>query len=215
MVYFCNPNNPTGTITPSADIDAWIADAPETTTFLIDEAYLEYADDPSYRSALPWIDERPNVVVVRTFSKIYGMAGIRLGYGIAHPSTARRLSDFISANNTNVLACAAGMASLGDDALIARSIEVNAESKKIAQRTLDELGLAHLPTQTNFMMHRINGDLQDYIARMREAGVRVGRPFPPMLEHLRVSVGTEQEMDRFLEAFEDLFVTSTSSGAGR
>jgi histidinol-phosphate aminotransferase len=200
VVYFCNPNNPTGTITPSADIDAWIADAPETTYFLMDEAYFEYVDHPSYWSALKWIESKPNVIVVRTFSKIFGMAGMRLGYGIAHPSTARRLTDFISANNTNVLACAAGVASLGDDALVARSVSVNTEAKEIARQTLDELGLEHLPTQTNFMMHRIHGELGNYIERMRESGIRVGRPFPPMLAWNRVSFGLPEEMDRWSEA---------------
>ena len=209
VVYFCNPNNPTGTVTPSAAIDAWIADAPETTTFLVDEAYFEYADDPAYASALKWIEARPNVVVVRTFSKIFGMAGMRLGYGVAHPSTARRLQDFISANNTNVLACAAALASLDDRGLVSRSVAVNDEAKAIALDTLDRLGLEHLPTQTNFLMHRINGDLQAYIDRMREAGIRVGRPFPPMLAWNRVSFGLPEEMDRWAEALKGMRTMGT------
>lgn len=204
VVYLCNPNNPTGTLTRSADIDTWIADAPETTLFLVDEAYFEYADDPTYWSALKWVDEKPNVIVVRTFSKIFGMAGMRLGYGIAHPETASRLSAYIAANNTNVLACAAGAASLADAGLVARSIGVNDEAKKIATTTLDELGLEYLPTQTNFLMHRINGDLRAYIARMRESGVRVGRAFPPMTEWNRVSFGLPEEMGRWADALRGL-----------
>ena len=204
VVYFCNPNNPTGTITPSADIDAWIAEAPETTLFLMDEAYFEYVDDPTYWSALKWVDDKPNVIVVRTFSKIYGMAGMRLGYGVAHPTTARRLTDFISANNTNVLACAAGQASLADAGLEPRSIEVNEAAKAIVHETLDQLDLEYLPTQTNFVMHRINGDLRSYIGRMREKGVLVGRPFPPMLEWNRLSFGLPEEMDRWADALKGL-----------
>jgi histidinol-phosphate aminotransferase len=204
VVYFCNPNNPTGTITPSAEIDAWIADAPETTLFLMDEAYFEYVNAPSYWSALKWVDDKPNVIVVRTFSKIYGMAGMRLGYGVAHPTTARRLTDFISANNTNVLACAAGQASLDDAGLGPRSIEVNDAAKAIVHETLDDMGLEYLPTQTNFIMHRINGDLRDYIGRMREKGVFVGRPFPPMLEWNRLSFGLPEEMDRWADALKSL-----------
>jgi len=204
VVYFCNPNNPTGTVTRAADIDAWIADAPETTLFLLDEAYFEYADHPDYWSGLKWIGSKPNVVVVRTFSKIYGMAGIRLGYGVAHPETAQRLRSFICANNINVLAAAAGMASLEDGALVGRSIAVNDEAKAIATSTLDDLGLEYIPTQTNFIMHRINGDLQAYIGRMRDAGVRVGRPFPPMLEWNRVSFGLPEEMDRWADALKGL-----------
>lgn len=203
VVYFCNPNNPTGTVTPSDEIDAWIAEAPETTLFLIDEAYFEYADDPSFRSAVGWIGEKRNVVVVRTFSKIFGMAGMRLGFGVAHPDTATRLSEFVIQNNPNVLANAAAIASLGDRELVARSVGVNDEAKAIATTTLDELGLEHLPTQTNFIMHRINGDLREYIARMADAGVRVGRPFPPMLQWNRVSFGLPNEMDRWAETLKD------------
>lgn len=200
VVYLCNPNNPTGTLTPSRDVDAWIAAAPETTVFLVDEAYFEYAEHPAYWSALKWVDSRPNVVVVRTFSKIYGMAGLRLGYGVAHPSTAQRLRDFICASNINVLASAAGLASMADEGLVARSLAVNSEARAIATSTLDGLGLEHLPTQTNFIMHRIHGELPAYIARMRAAGVRVGRAFPPMTGWNRVSFGLPAEMDRWAEA---------------
>jgi histidinol-phosphate aminotransferase len=200
LVYICNPNNPTGTVTSSREVDAWIADAPETTTFLVDEAYFEYADDPTYRTAMKWVDAKPNVIVVRTFSKIFGMAGLRLGYGIAHPQTARKLSAFMANSNTNVLACAAGMASLADDGLMERSVGVNTEAKDIATATLDELGLEYIPTQTNFIMHRIHGELQAYIDGMRERGVRVGRPFPPMTEWNRVSFGLPEEMGRWADA---------------
>lgn len=203
VVYVCNPNNPTGTITPADELDAWIVDAPETTLFLIDEAYHEYAGDPAYRSALPWVREKRNVVVVRTFSKIFGMAGMRLGYGVAHPQTAARLSEFVIQNNPNVLAAFAGLASLEDSELMARSVGVNGEAKAIAHDTLDELGLEYLPSETNFIMHRINGDLRTYIGRMRDAGIRVGRPFPPMLEWNRLSFGLPDEMDRWASALKE------------
>ncbi len=200
LVYLCNPNNPTGTLTPSRDVDAWIADAPETTMFLVDEAYFEYASDPSYWTALKWVEAKRNVIVVRTFSKIFGMAGMRLGYGVAHPDTAGRLRDFICANNVSVLASAAAMASMADDGLVERGLKVNREAKAIAVSTLDDLGLEHLPTNTNFIMHRINGDLQAYIGRMREQGILVGRAFPPMLEWSRVSFGLPEEMGRWADA---------------
>ncbi len=203
VVYFCNPNNPTGTVTDCADIDAWIADAPETTVFLMDEAYFEYADHPRYWSSLRWIEDRPNVVVVRTFSKIFGMAGMRLGYGVAHPDTAQRLREFVMQNNPNVLAAAAGVASLADEGLIQRSREVNKAAKQIVLETCAELGLETLPTQTNFIMHRIHGDLATYIERMREAGIRVGRPFPPMLEWNRLSFGLPEEQARWAETIRD------------
>ncbi|MCA9736030.1 MAG: aminotransferase class I/II-fold pyridoxal phosphate-dependent enzyme [Gemmatimonadota bacterium] len=203
VVYFCNPNNPTGTVTAAADIDAWIADAPETTTFVMDEAYLEYVTDPRYGHCLKWVDQKPNVIVVRTFSKIFAMAGLRLGYAVSHPDTAVRLREWTVQNSPNVLAAAAGIASLQDDGLVARSVKVNEEARAIVHTTLDELGLEYLPTNTNFIMHRISGDLTTYIDRMRNEGLLVGRRFPPMLEWNRVSFGLPDEMDRWAATLKD------------
>ncbi len=194
LVYLCNPNNPTATVTPSADIDAWIADAPEHVFFLSDEAYIEYVDDERMWSSLPWIAKKRNLVVVRTFSKIYGMAGLRLGYGIAHPDTAARLADFASRNNANQLALAAAGACFRDEELIRKSIAVNREAREMVESTLDEIGLERMPTQANFLMHRISGDLSTYRTRMAEAGFLVGRDFPPKLEWNRLSFGLPEDM---------------------
>ncbi len=199
LVYLCNPNNPTATITPSAEIDAWIAEAPEHVFFLSDEAYIEYVDDERMWSSLPWIAKKRNVVVVKTFSKIYGLAGLRIGYGIAHPDTATRLMDFASRNNVNQLAIAAAGASFRDEALIAKSRQVNRESREMVETTLDELGLEYMPTQANFLMHRISGDLPTYRNRMAEEGFLVGRDFPPMLDWNRLSFGLPEDMGRFCE----------------
>ena len=199
LVYLCNPNNPTATITSSAAIDAWIADAPEHVFFLSDEAYIEYVEDERMWSSLPWIGKKRNVLVVRTFSKIYGLAGLRIGYGIAHPDTAARLSDFASRNNINQLAIAAAGASFGDETLMEKSRAANSESREMVEATLDELGLERLPTQANFLMHRINGDLATYRGRMAEAGFLVGRDFPPMLDWNRLSFGLPGDMGRFCD----------------
>ena len=199
VVYVCNPNNPTATLTPGSELDAWIGEAPETVLFAVDEAYHEYVDEKSYRSALHWVRKRPNVVVTRTFSKIYGMAGMRLGYAAAHPDTAARLREFMSFDNANGPALAAGRASLDDRGLVARRRAANATARKIVTDCLDELGLDHLPSHANFLMHRISGDLDAYIRRMREHGVRVGRPFRPLLGYNRLSMGLPEEMERFTE----------------
>jgi histidinol-phosphate aminotransferase len=203
VVYFCNPNNPTGTVTSSRDIDAWISEAPETTTFLMDEAYLEYVTDDAYWPTLKWIEQKPNVIVIRTFSKIFAMAGLRLGYAVSHPVTARRLNEHTVQNSPNVLAAAAGIASLQDDGLVERSIAVNEEAKSIVLQTLSELDLDHLPTNANFIMHRINGELGTYRDRMRAEGLLVGRDFPPMLDHNRLSFGLPNEMDRWAATIKD------------
>jgi histidinol-phosphate aminotransferase len=203
LVYICNPNNPTGTVTRSADIDAWIESSSGGVFFLVDEAYYEYCVDPAYSSCIKFISDRPDVIVARSFSKIYGMAGLRLGYGIAHKETAGRLRLFISMNNANQLALAAALASLQDDGLVERSRNANARGMQILKETLDDLGLEYLPSQTNFVMHRINGDLETYRKRMAERNVRVGRPFPPLLEYNRLSIGTPEEMERFVEILRD------------
>lgn len=199
LVYICNPNNPTGSLTPSPDVDAWIREAPGDVVFLVDEAYLEYVDDASYRSALPLALAQPNVVVVRTFSKVHGLAGLRLGYGIARPETARRIAAFSGRSNLNAFALLAAGASLDDDAHVRRSLAVNADARRITHQLLDELDLARIPTHANFVMHRVPGEQRDYIRRMREAGVWVGRPFPPMTGYNRLSFGTVEEMGRFGE----------------
>ena len=199
LVYVCNPNNPTGTITPSAEVDEWIASAPERITFAVDEAYFEYASDASYWSAQKWIETHPNVIVVRTFSKIYAMAGMRLGYAIAHPNAAERLERYSAGSNANQLALAAGLASLSDDAFARKSLEVNRQGLQSLYRCLEDLDLEYLPSQTNFVMHRIPGDLPTYNGRMRDHNIMVGRPFPPMVTYSRVSIGLPEEMSAFTD----------------
>ncbi|MBE0593644.1 MAG: aminotransferase class I/II-fold pyridoxal phosphate-dependent enzyme [Gemmatimonadales bacterium] len=198
-VYLCNPNNPTGTVTSSAEIDDWIGTAPDHVSFLVDEAYIDFVEDPGYHSALPWIDRKPNVLVARTFSKVHGMAGVRLGYGLVHEDAVESLRRRQVRNNANHLALVAGLASLESDEFVAQSLRVNRHGREIACACFRELGLEYLPSQTNFVMHRIGGDLRTHITRMREHGFQVGRPFPPMLEYNRVSIGLPEEMELFAE----------------
>jgi histidinol-phosphate aminotransferase len=200
LVYICNPNNPTGTLTASKDLDAWIAEAPERVLFAVDEAYYEFVSDPSYWSAEKWIATHRNVFVVRTFSKIYAMAGLRLGYALAHPEAADRLSRYSAGNNANYLALVAAQASLSDRPFEQKSLDTNRAGLRVAHRCLDELGLEYLPSHTNFLMHRIQGDLATYNRRMRERDVIVGRAFPPMLSYSRVSIGLPEEMEVWAEA---------------
>jgi histidinol-phosphate aminotransferase len=203
LVYVCNPNNPTGSLTPVKDVEAWIRTAGENVFFLVDEAYFEFVDSGDYYSldGIAW--ENPNVVVARTFSKVYGMAGMRLGYAVVHPETARRLRAFAAGPNTNHLALVAGLAGLRDATWVGKSVGSNLESRRLAYQVLDELGLEYIPSHTNFVMHRISGDLREYIDRMADAGIRVGRPFPPMLDYNRCSFGLPSEMERFAETLRD------------
>ncbi len=203
LVYVCNPNNPTGSLTSVDDVETWISRAPENVHFLVDEAYFEFVDSSSYRSLDRLALENPNVVVARTFSKVYGMAGMRLGYGITHPETARALQAFAAGTNCNHLALVAGLAALADEEWIGKSVGANLQSRQVTYAVLDELDLEYLPSHTNFVMHRISGDLRQYINRMGEAGIRVGRPFPPMLDFNRLSFGLPEEMERHAETLRD------------
>jgi len=198
VVYICNPNNPTGTLTPSVELDAWIRSAPERVSFIVDEAYFEYAQGATeYWSCLKWIADKKNVVIARTFSKIFGMAGMRIGYGIGHVETIRKLASMQSHNNVNHLALVAATASLPDSDHVSRSLQSNDAARRVLLRTLDRLDIDYLPSYTNFVMHRISGDLETYNTRMREHDFAVGRPFPPLLDFSRVSLGTPEEMERF------------------
>lgn len=199
LVYICNPNNPTGTLTSTADVKAWIESAPRH-NFLVDEAYYEFVDHPEYETLDRWAMDHPNTVVTRTFSKVFGMAGIRVGYALAAPATASKIDAFATSTNPNHLGAVAAEASLGDEAFMERSLETNARSRTIVYDTLDELGLEYMDSHTNFVMHRIEGDVEQYRARMQEAGIRVGRPFPPFRTHNRVSMGTPEEMQVWADA---------------
>lgn len=203
LVYLCNPNNPTGTLTPTKEIDRWLELAPDDVLFLIDEAYAEFVDDAAFHSAIRWVGERRNVVVTRTFSKVYGMAGMRLGYAVAHPETAEWLRSHTPTDNANGPALAAALVSLADEPWLAQSLESNRRAKEITVACLKDLDLEVLPSHTNFVMHRIQGQLDAYMARMREAGIRVGRPFPPMLSYNRLTLGLPEQMERFAAVMQD------------
>ncbi len=203
LVYVCNPNNPTGSLTPVDEVEAWIRTAPARVHFLVDEAYFEFPEAPGYRTLIPLARELPTVVVLRTFSKVYGMAGLRLGYAVAHPETAERVRAFAPRTNTNQLALVAAAAALEDDGWVARAVEANRRSRTVTYEVLEELDLEYIPSHTNFVMHRIRGDLRSYIRRMADAGIQVGRPFPPMLGWNRLSLGLPSEMERFAETLRD------------
>jgi histidinol-phosphate aminotransferase len=202
LVFVCNPNNPTGTIVPCDDVESWIRASTERTVFLVDEAYFDFVEDPGYRTLTP-LTSLPNVIVSRTFSKIYGLAGLRVGYGIALEETADRLNEFAANTNLNQLGIAAARACIDDQAYMKRSLQVNRQSREIAKKTLGELGIEALPSHTNFFMHRIPGEVGEHIRHMADAGITIGRAFPPMLEWSRVSLGTPEEMGVWAEAMRD------------
>ncbi|HEX6308700.1 MAG TPA: aminotransferase class I/II-fold pyridoxal phosphate-dependent enzyme [Longimicrobiales bacterium] len=206
LVFICNPNNPTGTLTSCEDVAQWIGDAPANVWFLVDEAYLEFVDAAGYRPMVREAMSREHVIVSRTFSKIYGLAGIRLGYGITTRETARAVNAFAAATNINHLAAAAALACIDDRPFMQRSLEVNRRGLDAAYGAFRELDIEYVPSHANFVLHRIQGDLDSYIARMSDEGIRVGRPFPPLTSYNRVSIGLPEEMDAWAAALRRLRV---------
>jgi histidinol-phosphate aminotransferase len=202
LVYLCNPNNPTATITPKAAVRAFLDAVPAETVVLVDEAYHHYADSAGYESVMPLVAKKENLVVARTFSKIYGMAGLRCGYAVAQKPLIGKLAAHQAYNAMNVMACVAARASLLDGgAHAAASKRKNAETRAWTVRELDAVGYRSLPSEANFFMVDVRTEVRPVIDALRERGVRIGRRFAPMPTHLRVTVGTREEMQRFLDAF--------------
>ncbi|PAF46482.1 hypothetical protein BKH41_09055 [Helicobacter sp. 12S02232-10] len=198
IVYICNPNNPTGTIASAQQIENWVNASSKDILFIFDEAYAEYAG-ADFKSGLKYIKEgRKNILVTRTFSKIYGLAGLRIGYGIADPQVIKDLQNFIGLDNINYLAAYAGLAALADKAFAQKSIQTNEKSKKVVYDGFKELKIKYIPTYANFVFYEIKGDLKVYIDQMKSEQILVGRPFPPLLTYNRVSLGTPEEMQTFI-----------------
>lgn len=196
IVYFANPNNPTSTIVDSGRLEAWIRSSPKT-LFLIDEAYAEFASDPNFRTMAPLVGEGlENVIVLKTFSKIFAMAGLRLGFAYAAPKTAARVRDHIAYDIfQNVPAIACALEELNDEAFLRESRRVNDASKAIITGACDELGLKYLPSQTNFIFVELpkKTTLEAFAAAMKARHVLVGRPFPPATGWCRISMVSEAD----------------------
>ncbi|HEX9162246.1 MAG TPA: histidinol-phosphate transaminase [Thermoanaerobaculia bacterium] len=202
LVYVCNPNNPTATITPDKSLRAFIAAVPGDTIVLVDEAYHHYATSTGYTSVVDLVATHPNVVVSRTFSKIYGIAGLRIGYAVAQEATIKRLSAQQAWDTVNIMGLVAARASLTDQQHVAHHRLLNNEAKAWLRRQLDQLGYHMLPSDANFVMIDLGKDVKPLIAAMRTNGVEVGRLFPAMPRHLRVTIGTPEEMQRFVDALQ-------------
>jgi histidinol-phosphate aminotransferase len=199
LVYVCNPNNPTGSITRKGDVRAFIHAS--RGSVLVDEAYHHYADSPEYESAVPLIASHPNLIVARTFSKIYGLAGVRLGYAIAQPEAIEKLVAQAAWDSVNVFALAAARASLRDAGWVPTGRKRNAVTRDRLVSALSRLGYAVIPSHTNFVMFDTRREVKPLIAALHDRGVDVGRFFPALPHHLRVTIGTPEQVKRFLDAF--------------
>lgn len=201
LVYVCNPNNPTATLTPAARIATLVSSVPASTVVLIDEAYHHYAErEPGYQSALPLVALHPNVIVARTFSKIYGMAGLRCGYAVGRPEMIRRLRDHRPWDSINLMALAAARAALDDAAHLERSRRANAEVRAWTTGELERSGWRVPRSAANFLMADLRRDVAPVISALGAAGVEVGRRFAALPTHLRVTIGVESDMRRCVTA---------------
>jgi histidinol-phosphate aminotransferase len=204
LIYICNPNNPTASITPKNEVRKFLQRVSPRTMVLVDEAYFHYADNSEYESVLPLIKAYPNLIVARTFSKIYGMAGLRCGYCIAQPETIQRLRPHQTWDSVNILALAAANASLNDAEHVRRGRRLNTETRSSVISELDKIGYGSIPSHANFMMIDLKRPARPLIEAMNKRGVQVGRPFPSLPNHMRVTIGKPAEMDAFLFAFKQV-----------
>jgi histidinol-phosphate aminotransferase len=204
LIYICNPNNPTASITPKDELRDFIANSPRETMLLVDEAYFHFADSPDYESVIPLVKDHPNLIVARTFSKIYGMAGLRCGYCVAQKQTIDSMRRRQMWDSVNIMALAAASASLDDPDQVPNGQSLNSESKKFTIDELEKLGYKTIPSQANFIMFDCKRPVMPLIQAMKKQNVHVGRLFPALPNHMRVTIGKKSEMETFVSAFREV-----------
>ncbi len=173
LIYICNPNNPTASITPKNELREFIAKTPRETTILVDEAYFHYADTPDYESVIPLVKDHSNLIVARTFSKIYGMAGLRCGYCVAQKETIGQLRPHQMWDSVNIMALTAASASLDDPAHVPNGRRLNSETRAFVTSELDTMGYKSIPSQANFIMFDCKRPVVPLIQALKQRNVQV------------------------------------------
>lgn len=205
LVYICNPNNPTASLTPRRDIEAFVRKLPANAYVLIDEAYHHFAtDSPEYVSFIEKPVDDPRVIVARTFSKIYGMAGLRLGYSAAMPETTKLLQAWQLEDNGNMIALHAGLAALDDDTAMHAAVARNAADRREFMRQAAARKLHTIPSFANFAMLETGRPVRQVIKHFRDENIAVGRPFARMENFVRVSFSTPDDMAVFWQTWDRL-----------
>lgn len=205
MVILCNPNNPTGPAISRSELDAFMAAVPPEVLVIFDEAYAEYVTAPDYESGLNWLAQGRNAVVLRTFSKIYGLAALRVGYGISHPEIVAAVARVTEPFNVNMVAQVAATAALRDEQHLRNSRAVNEAGKAFLYQSFAELGMKYVPTEANFIFVDIGMDCQAAFKSLLQKGVivRTGDIFG-YPQHIRVTIGTEAENQRFIDSLKSI-----------
>ena len=205
LVFLSNPYNPTGTIFKQAEVDAFLADVPETAVVVLDEAYYEYVDDPAFPRSLDYVREGRPVMVLRTFSKIYALAGLRVGYGFMPQVLADGLKRACAPFNVSTLALVAAQASLEDDGQVTRSQQVAWAGKAYLYRQFERLGLEYIPTQANFIFLNVGIHSRECFDGLIRRGVtvRTGDIFG-LPTWIRVTLGTKEQNEAFVAKLEEV-----------
>ena len=219
LIFFNNPNNPTATVHGAKAVAEFVSrvrkQSPDT-VILIDEAYHDYVTDPSYESAIPLALATPNVIVTRTLSKAYGMAGMRIGYAIGRAETIKPLATLKMPYNVSVLSIAAAMAALGDPKHINAERARNTDVRAFTAKALSVLGCTSTESQSNFVFTDIHQPAKEFRDACAKHGVMVGRDFPPFEKtHVRISIGTMEEMQKALLVFRSVLNPETPQVARR
>ncbi len=200
MIIICNPNNPTGTIVSAAEIESFMDKVPDDVLVVFDEAYCEYVEREDFLSGLKYVQAGRNVVVLRTFSKIYGLASLRIGYGITTSAIAQAVEKVTEPFNVNMLAQVAALAALDDTEHVQKSREVNSLGKKYLYSEFEKLGLYYVPTDANFIFVDVAKNCQEVFKALLQLGIiiRTGDIFD-YPNYIRVTVGTALENERFIQ----------------
>ena len=212
MVFIANPNNPTGTLLEKSSLSNFCERVSEKTLVFCDEAYYDYINEPDYPSMDYLVRQGKDIIISRTFSKVFGMAGLRIGYMVLKPELADKLFGEYSPYGrnkimaqTNVLAVAAAIEALKDKEFYAFSLRKANEEKDKIYKLLDYLGLKYVESSTNFVFFESKKHIDDLSKEMLDKGVRIGRPFPPFYDWCRISTGTSQEVDKFISAMLEVY----------
>jgi histidinol-phosphate aminotransferase len=213
VVFVCNPNNPTGTSIGAAALERFVAALPDDVVLVLDEVYFEYARRPDFPNGIDLVRRRPGTLVMRTFSKLYGLAGARVGYGVADPELAGWLDRARHPFNLNLLAEEAALAALGDDEHVARTLRSAHEGADFLRGELAALGLETWPTDTNFVLARSGAGVYE---RLLREGVIV-RPMAGfgLPEHVRITIGTRAENERLVAALRSVLVPARDAAPAR
>ena len=202
LVFVCNPNNPTGTVVEAGKLRAFCQEASKRAIVFLDQAYVELMDDGG-DAMIDLVLDGHNVILSRTFSKVHGLAGLRIGYGIARPDIAERLGQY-RMSSPNVLGLRAAAASYQDEAFQDFSRQKVAEGRQYVYNLFDELGYRYIPSQGNFVFFHTGQPIEQYQAAMEKRGILVGRPFPPYLDWCRLSMGTLEDLEAFGTALREM-----------